>query len=208
MWTSRKASALRQLLLSSDVFLDEFIGLFKSAVETNANADAALSRASKEFNDVLSQVQSSFALAMQIFQDRVTREIEVSSTRTQSLFEKLVTGMESAVQSMLSEISSKLSAMESEAANLSKVSRLGRSTFLPESLYVWLTCIRTSGKPVLIPWVSKRILEKSFSRSSRAVQSSLHFRPNDGKSIVRWQRNCRAPYKACKMERSVLSWRH
>ena len=118
------------------MFVDEFIVLFKSAVETNANANAALSRAHKEFNDELSQFQSNFALAMQIFQDQVAHEIEVSSTKTQSFFQKLVIGMDAAVQSMLSKIGSKMSAIESDAARLSKVSRSGRVTYSPKRLYV------------------------------------------------------------------------
>ena len=92
-------------------------------METNANANAALSRANKEVNDGLSQLQSNFALAMQIFQEQVTQEIQVSSSKTQSFFEKLVIGMDAAVQSMLSKLGSTMSAMESDAANLNEVSR-------------------------------------------------------------------------------------
>ena len=123
MWTSRKAGALRQLLNTSNLFLDELIKLYKSVVETNANANAALSRANKEVNDGLSQLQSNFALAMQIFQEQVNQEIQVSSFKTQSFFEKLVIGMDAAVQSMLSKLGSAMSAMESDAANLNEVSR-------------------------------------------------------------------------------------
>ena len=171
MWILRKASALRQLLNSSDIFLDELIKLYKSVVETNANANAALSRANKEVNDGLSQLQNNFALAMQIFQDQVTHEIEVSSTETQSFFKKLAIKMDAAVQSMLSNIGATMSAMESDATNLSKVSRFERSIYPSKRLYVWLTSVRTSAKPTLIPRAWKRISEKSFSRSSRAVQS-------------------------------------
>ena len=123
MWILRKAGALRQLPNISNLSLDELIKLYKSVVETNANADAALSRAHKQVNDGLSQLQSNFALAMQMFQDQVTHEIEVSSTKTQSFFEKLVIGMDAAVKSMTSKIGSTMSAMESNAASLSKVSR-------------------------------------------------------------------------------------
>ena len=126
----RKASALRQLLISSDLYLDELIKLYKSVVETNANANAALSRANKEVNDGLSQLQSNFALAMQIFQDQVTHEIEISSNKTQSFFEKLVISMDAAVQSMLSKLGSTMSAMESDAADLSKVSPLKEARIL------------------------------------------------------------------------------
>ena len=141
MWILRKASALlSQILNPSDFFLDEIIKLYKSVVETNANANAALSRANKEVSDGLSQLQSNFALAMQMFQDKVTQEIEVSSTRTQSFFEKLVIGMDAAVQSMLSKVGLTMSAIESEAANLSKVSRFGGNTCAKASVNVANMC--------------------------------------------------------------------
>ena len=124
MWILRKAGASRQLLNISNLFLDELIKLYKSVVETNADANAALSRANQQVNNGLSQLQSNFALAMQMFQDQVTHEIEVSSTKTQSFFEKLVMGMDAAVKSMTSKLGSTMSAMESNAANLSKVSQL------------------------------------------------------------------------------------
>lgn len=127
MWTSRKASAPYQLLNPSDLALDELIKLYKSIVETNADANAALSRANKEVNDGLSQLQSNFALAMQMFQDQVTHDVEASSAKTQSFFETLVKGMEAAVQSMLSKIGSTMSAMESDAASLNEVRQAGRT---------------------------------------------------------------------------------
>ena len=165
MWTSRKASAPNQLLTPSDLVLDELIKLYKSIVETNADANAALSRANEEVNDGLSQLQSNFALAMQMFQDQVTHEVEASSTKTQSFFEKLVKGMDAAVQSMLSKIGSTMSAIESDAASLNEVSQAGRTRYSPKHPYVWLTCVRTSAKPILIPQAWRRISERSFSRS-------------------------------------------
>ena len=171
MWTLRKASALGQLLDSSDPVPDELIKLYKSVVETNANANAALSRANEEANDGLSQLQSNFALVMQMFQDQVTHEIEVSSTKTQSYFEKLVKGMDAAAQSILSKIGSKLSAMQSDAATLSEVSRSGRSRCIPGRPNVWLTYFRMFIKPILTRRIWRRILGKSFSRFCLAVQS-------------------------------------
>lgn len=136
MWTSRKASASHHLLDPSDSVLDELIKLYKSIVETNANANAALSRANKEVNDGLSQLQSNFALAMQMFQDQVTHEVEAYSTKTQSFFEKLVKGMDAAVQSMLSKIGSTMSAIELDAASLNEVSQAGRTRYIPKRSYV------------------------------------------------------------------------
>ena len=165
MWTLTKASAPHQLLSSSDLVPDEVIKLYKSIVETNANANAALSRATKEVNDGLSQIRSNFALAMQIFQDQVTYEVEASSTKTQSFFEKLVKGMDAAVQSMLSKIGSAMSAVESDAASLNEVSQARRTRYTPKCPHVWLTCVRTSAKPMSIPRAWRRISGKSSSRS-------------------------------------------
>ena len=121
MRTLRKVSAQTQFPGSSNLVLDELIELHKSIVQTNADANAALSRATKEANDGISQLQSNFALAKQIFQDQLMHDIEVSSTNAQSFFEKLVKGMDGAVQSMLSKFGSTMRAMESDAAKLSEV---------------------------------------------------------------------------------------
>ena len=107
--------------------LDELIQLYKSVVETNANANEALSRASKEANNGLSQLQSNFALALQMFQDQVANEVEASSIKTQSYFERLIKGVDAAVQSILTRIGSRMAALESDAANLSEVSQFERS---------------------------------------------------------------------------------
>lgn len=93
-------------------------------VQTNADANAALSRATKEANDGLSQLQNNFVLAKQMFQDQVMHDIEASSTQTQSFFENLVQGVDRAVQSTLSKMASKVKTMESDAANLSEVSSI------------------------------------------------------------------------------------
>ena len=119
----RKAGAPRLFLISSDLDSDDLIGLYKSVVETNADANAALSRANKEANDGLSQLQSNFALAMQMFQDQVTHDIELSSKKTQSLFEQLIKGMDAAVQSVMQKMGSALSIIQSDTANISEVSR-------------------------------------------------------------------------------------
>ena len=113
------------LLSLSNDFLDELIKLHKSAVETNANANAALSRATESANDALSQLQSNFALAKQMFQDQLNRDLEASSTKMQSFFEKLVKDIDTAVQSTLSKLGSKVRAMDSDAATLSEVSQSG-----------------------------------------------------------------------------------
>ena len=106
------------------MILDELIKLHKSAVETNAEANAALSRATKEANDGLSQLQNNFALAKQMFQDQLLQDLEVSSTKAQSFFEKLIRDADSLVRSTLSKMASTVKSMEADAANLSRVSQI------------------------------------------------------------------------------------
>lgn len=121
------------LLNFSNLVLDELIKLHKSAVETNADASAALSRATESANDALSQLQSNFALAKQMFQDQLTHDLELSSSKTQSFIEWLAKGMET-VQTTLSNLGSKVKAMDSDAATLSEVSQFGRLYFIQSAL--------------------------------------------------------------------------
>lgn len=121
-------------LNSSNLFLDEIIKLHKSAVETNANANAALSRATKSANDALSQLQSNFVLAKQMFQEQLNRDLEASSTKVQSFFEKLVADFDTAVQSALGKIGSRMKAMDSDAAILSEVSQSGSMSSFQKAL--------------------------------------------------------------------------
>ena len=119
-------------------------------VETNANANAALSRATKEANDGLSQVQANFALAKQMFQDQLIQDLEVSSTKVQSFFDKLVKGMDTAIQATLSKVGLTLRAMDSDAASLSQVSQFERSKCNPKRAHFWLTCGSMYTKPTSI----------------------------------------------------------
>ena len=87
-------------------------------MEINANANTALSRATKEANDGLSD----FSLAVQMFKRQLMHDLETSSSKTLSYFEKLVKGMDSAVQSTISKMSSVIRAAETDAADMSEVS--------------------------------------------------------------------------------------
>lgn len=115
------------ILSSSNLALDEQIKLHKSLVETSADANAALSRAVKEAIDGYNQLRSNFALATQMFQDQLIHDLDVSSSKTQSTFERFIKGMETAVESTLSRIGLTVRAMESDAASVSEVSQSGRS---------------------------------------------------------------------------------
>lgn len=107
---------------------DELIKLHKSAVDTSADADAALSRATKESNEAFNQ----FVVAKQMLQDQLVHDLEALSTKTQSFFEKLVKGVDAAVHSTLSKFGLMVRAMESDAASLSEVSQSGRNRWTPK----------------------------------------------------------------------------
>lgn len=126
-WTSYSNGKQNAMVMCQaarvDIEKDELIKLHKSAVEVNAEANAALSRATKEVNDGLSQVQKNFALARQMFEDQLKHDLEaleVSFTEKQSFLEKLVKSIDTAVQSSLSSIGLTVRAMESDAASLSE----------------------------------------------------------------------------------------
>ena len=88
---------------------------------------------------------------MQMFQNQLAHDLDVSSTKTQSFFEKLIQGMDTAVQATIRKMGLTVRAMESDAANLSEVSQSERSKYIPKRLHDWLTCGRMSTKPTLIP---------------------------------------------------------
>ena len=129
-------------------------------MEINANANTALSRATKDANDGLSD----FSLAVQMFKRQLMHDLEISSSTTQSYFEKLVKGMDSAVQSTISKMSSVIRAAETDAANMSEVSPSARSQCVWKRADVCLSCGRISVKPMSILPIWRRILEESSSR--------------------------------------------
>lgn len=129
-WTSYSNNKQNAMVMCQaarvDIEKDELIKLHKSVVETSADASAALSKATKEFNEFndgfSTQLQSNFALAKQMFQDQLMHDIEISSTKTRSFTEKLVKGVDTAVQLMLSKMASTVKAMDEDATTLSEVS--------------------------------------------------------------------------------------
>ena len=154
-------------------------------METNANANEALSRANTQANDGLRQLQSNFALVLQMFQDQVTHEIEVSSSKTQSYFETLIKGIDAAVQSIISKIGSRMTAMESDAANLSEVSQAERIRFKgmeQESCIGWVKIRRRA----VISSGGKSILCMTFATFSysKASSSVANFHQNVHKANI------------------------
>ena len=159
---------------TTDFVPDELIKLYKSVVEINANANTALSRATKDANDGLSD----FSLAVQMFKSQLMHDLEISSSKTQSYFEKLVKGMDSAVQSTISKMSSVIRAAETDAANMSEVSPSGRSQCVQKRADICLSCGRMSVEPMSILPIWRRISEESSSRSLQATQSWPRLRSN------------------------------
>ena len=95
-------------------------------VEINADASTALSRATKDANDGLTD----FSLAVQMFKKQLMQDLEISSSKTQSYLEKLLKGMDSAVQSTINKMSSVIRAAETDATNMSEVSPSVRSRYV------------------------------------------------------------------------------
>jgi len=100
--------------------LDELIKLHKSVVETTADANLALARATNQTNSVFVQLQNDFALAKQTFQDQLMQDLDASTAKTQSFVERLVKGMEAAVHSAMSRMVSATQEIESNTASMSQ----------------------------------------------------------------------------------------
>lgn len=90
-------------------------------VRTNAEADIALSKATKEANEGLIQLRSNFALAKQMFQKQLMQDLEAASTKTQTFFERLLTSMDTAVSTTMSKMSSRVKDIELDTESLSEV---------------------------------------------------------------------------------------
>lgn len=101
--------------------LDELIKLHRSMVETSQGASSALGRATNEANAALTQLQSEFALAKRGFQDQLLQEMESSTKRTQSSFERMIKGMDTAIQGAMGQVLSRIKDFNSETISLGHV---------------------------------------------------------------------------------------
>ena len=91
-------------------------------VETNADANSALARATNEANAALIELQNEFALAKRDFQAQLLQDIDVSTAKAQSFLERLVKNMDKAVQTAMSKVSTTTKDIEVKTARLSEAS--------------------------------------------------------------------------------------
>jgi hypothetical protein len=101
---------------------DELVKLHKSMVETNADANSALARATNQANTALMQLQDEFTLAKQDFQSQLLQDLDISTAKAQSFLERLVKSMETALQSAMGKVTSATRDIEADTARLSQVS--------------------------------------------------------------------------------------
>lgn len=90
-------------------------------VETSSDIDSALSNALREVNNGLIKHRD-FAVAIQEFQKQLLQDLKVSNLQAQSYLAKIVSSMESAVQSILVKIASAVHAVEYDINGLREVS--------------------------------------------------------------------------------------
>ncbi|MCJ1273303.1 hypothetical protein MMC21_001093 [Puttea exsequens] len=104
----------------SKVKPDELIKLHKSMVETNADANSALAKATNGANMALTQLQNDFAVARQAFQEQLDRDLEISTAKTQTLLERLISNMDSALQSATNKFAAAIHQLDSDTAKISE----------------------------------------------------------------------------------------
>lgn len=97
------------------------IALFKSAVKTNSEADAALSEAVKNAMETLLQ-QEKFTSAIQAFQVKLVQDLESLNVELPSYFREMMKIIVSDSKSLLDTIMSRMRGLDSDVAKLRTVS--------------------------------------------------------------------------------------
>ena len=90
-------------------------------VDTNAEANSALARATSQANAALLQLHDEFALAKTTFQEQLIQDLVASTAKSQSFVERLVRSMDAAVQTAMSNLASVTREVEADTARLSEV---------------------------------------------------------------------------------------
>ncbi|KAL9637662.1 MAG: hypothetical protein Q9164_002067 [Protoblastenia rupestris] len=97
-------------------------------VETQSDTNTALAHLAKASLEGLQQLQQDFAVAKQAFQDQLMRDLESSTARMHSYFEKMMSGLDSAFQATLSKVKSTMTTIQSDMGSLSKSVNAARAT--------------------------------------------------------------------------------
>ena len=156
-------------------------------VDTNAEANSALARATSQANAALLQLHDQFALAKNTFQEQLMQDLDASTAKSQSFIERLVRGVDAAVQTAMSNLASVTTEVEADTARLSEVCVFAH--ILYSSPY--LIFARMSARPMSIQSTSRGMWVKSFSRLLRAAENLQRFRHSTQTAPGRWRENCR-----------------
>ena len=97
---------------------DQIINLHKSSIQTNQDADEALSEAVKYSRDALERQRDEFALVKKAIQEQLFRDIERAGGQAQSLLAKLMTDLNAGVQKTLTRMASTAKKLENDLTGL------------------------------------------------------------------------------------------
>lgn len=152
-------------------------------VDTNAEANSALARATSQANAALLQLHDKFTLAKKTFQEQLTQDLDTSTAKAQSFLERLVKSMDAAVRTAMNTLASMTTEIEADTARLSEVCVLD-VTQVPRP---YLTLARMSARPMSIQLTSRRMWVRSSSRLLRAAQNLQRFTHNIPTAPERWR---------------------
>lgn len=106
--------------VETDLSLDELIKVHKSSVETSRSADVALARAVEYSQEALRQQHEDFRLVIQTFKEHL-QDIETASEKVQSFIEKLMSGLDAGVRTILTRVDTATRSVETDITNLREV---------------------------------------------------------------------------------------
>ena len=152
-------------------------------IDTNAEANFALARATSQTNAALLQLHDEFALAKKTFQEQLTQDLDISTAKAQSFLERLVNSMDAAVHTAMNRLASLTTDMETDTARVSEVCFLDAT----QVLNTYLEFARMSARPTSSRLPSRRMWVRSFSRLLKAAQNLQQFTHNMPTDHGRWR---------------------
>lgn len=162
------------------------------SVQTSHDADSTLAQAVEYSKETLRRQHEDFVLVKQALQKEILQHIDGAAARAESFFEKVMTGLDAGVQTMLARISSATRKVETGVATLREV----KHTHIIRSmtLMLILTSNRTSKlqTPGLRTW--KRTLVRSFKRLQRGLRSLHQFKRAISTKATTSPQICDCPY--------------
>lgn len=104
--------------------------------QTNADVNAALSKALENAAEDLSQ-QRDFAIAIGSLQKKMLNDLESSNNDAQTFISRLINAMDSAIQAVLTKITSAAEDLESDITRLHKASSNPNNSLSSKSLILF-----------------------------------------------------------------------